>query len=233
MANPDAPLGHHIGQDVGHITSTVLGSSVQLGRTTLQASVFNGDEPEPTKVDLPLGEIDSYAARIVQQFSTKIFAMASMAYIKTPESHDPGLDHIWRYSASLYSKSECGHGWNFHNTLIWGLVNFYDDTAALTSFGDEFLLQKHAMGFWGRVEHLERTSGELQIANLPAGERRWVTAFTVGYTHQLTKFDGWTFGIGSSVTKDFLPREFESPYGGDPLTARVFLQAGGMQMWDF
>jgi hypothetical protein len=27
MANPDAPLGHHVGQDVGHISSTVLGGS--------------------------------------------------------------------------------------------------------------------------------------------------------------------------------------------------------------
>src|SRR6185312_14267064 len=31
MVNPDAPLGHHIGQDVGHITSTVLAGALKLG----------------------------------------------------------------------------------------------------------------------------------------------------------------------------------------------------------
>jgi len=60
MVNPDAPLGHHIGQDAGHITSTVFGGAIRLSDTTLEASAFHGEEPKPTKVDLPMGKPDSY-----------------------------------------------------------------------------------------------------------------------------------------------------------------------------
>lgn len=195
-------------------------------------SGFNGDEPSPTKVDLPMGELNSYAARITQQFSPKIYLMASAAFVKSPESHDPDLDHIWRYSASLYNHLDLGNGWDFHNTLIWGLVNFYDDTSALNSFGEEFLVQKDKQSSWGRIEHLERTASELQVASTSPHQAKWVTAITLGSTYQISKIDDWIFGLGS-VTKDFLPQEFESPYAGDPLTARVFLQIGTEKMWDF
>src|SRR5262249_45983389 len=75
MANPDAPLGHHVGQDVGHISSTVIGASLKLGETRIEASTFNGTEPEPDKVDLPLGPPNSYAVRLIEEFSPAVAAM--------------------------------------------------------------------------------------------------------------------------------------------------------------
>jgi hypothetical protein len=62
--NPDAPLGHHVGQDVGHISSTVLGAQLDLGRFLVEGSIFNGNEPVPTQVDLPLGPLNSEALRV-------------------------------------------------------------------------------------------------------------------------------------------------------------------------
>src|SRR5262249_4680426 len=49
--NPDAPLGHHLGQDSGHISSTVIGTQLSWYNTRFELSTFNGTEPEPTKVD--------------------------------------------------------------------------------------------------------------------------------------------------------------------------------------
>lgn len=69
MINPDAPLGHHIGQDVGHVTSTVIGASLKLGVTRFEASTFHRAEPSPTEVDLPLGSPDSGALRIIHHFT--------------------------------------------------------------------------------------------------------------------------------------------------------------------
>ncbi len=232
MVNPDAPLGHHIGQDVGHITSTVIGASVRLTDTTFEFSTFNGQEPEPTKVDLPMGKPNSYGARLIQQFNPHFFAMGSVAYIKEPEHHDPDLDHVWRYSASIYNDTTLASGWMVHNTLIWGLVNFYDNTAALNSFAEEFLLSKNAHSFWGRLEVLERTAGELQIPSADPNAGRWVTAATGGYTHNIGKWDGVEVGLGASVTKYLLPSQFRDAYGGDPLGAKIFLQVGGMKMWN-
>jgi hypothetical protein len=231
--NPDAPLGHHIGQDVGHISSTVVGTSLRLADTTIEISSFNGTEPEPTKVDLPMATPNSYSARLIQQFNANLYAMSSASFVKEPEVHDPDLDHIWRYSASLYSRIHFESGWVFQNAFIWGLVNFYDHASSLNSFGEEFLLQKHASNIWGRIEAVQRTPEQLQIAvPTDANKGRWVTALTLGYTHKVFSIETADFGLGGSVTQDFLPSEFHDAYGGNPFSARIYLQAQGMKMWN-
>lgn len=230
--NPDAPLGHHIGQDVGHIASTVLGASLTLGGSTIEATTFNGTEPEPSKVDLPMGEMNSYAARFTQEFNEHFYAMASAAYVKKPESHDPNLDHIWRYSSSIYNDHTFQNGWTLHNAFIWGLVNYYDEAAALNSFAEELLIQNGKKNFWSRIERLQRTPNELAIASSNPNDGKWVTAVTLGYTHKIANWDFTEIGLGGSVTKDILPGEYRGAYGGDPLTAKVFLQFGGMKMWN-
>ena len=233
MVNPDAPLGHHIGQDVGHITSTVLGASLRLGTSNIELSTFNGKEPEPTEVDLPMGTPNSYAGRFIHQFTPQVYAMASAAYIKNPEPHDPELDHVWRYSASLYHESELGDGWKMHDAWIYGLVNFYDDVSALSSVAQEFLFQKNKSKIWSRFEVLQRTPNELAIPGIADGDTgRWVTAATLGYTHQIGSYEGAEVGLGASGTADFLPESYESAYGKIPLTAKIFLNVNGMKMWD-
>lgn len=233
MMNPDAPLGHHVGQDAGHITSTVIGGLVNIGSTTVEASAFHGEEPEPTKVDLPLGPPNSYALRLIKQFTPHVYAMTSAAFVKEPEHHDPDLDHIWRYSASIGTQTQLASGWTYHNTLILGLVNGYDDAAALASVNEEFWFKREARNIWGRVEHLQRTPNELfVIGPADADEGRWVTAITLGYTHTLKSWESGALGLGASVTQDILPSEFRDAYGGNPTTAKIFLQIGGMTMRD-
>jgi hypothetical protein len=232
MINPDAPLGHHIGQDVGHITSTVVGAALRMNSTTLEASAFNGTEPEPTQVDLPIGEINSYAARLTQEFTPHFFVMMSAAFVKNPEPSDPILDHVWRYSASFYNDHMFENGWMTHNAFIWGLINYYDNASALNSFAEEFWVHKNSKNIWSRVEVLQRTSGELEITSAQPNDPRWVTALTLGYTHKVAKWDSMDVGLGGSLTKDILAAEFRDAYGGDPLTGKVFIQVGGMKMWD-
>lgn len=234
MINPDAPLGHHIGQDVSHITSTVLGASLGLARTRIEASAFNGAEPEPSHVDLPLGPLNSYAGRFIYEFSDNWSAMASTAYVKSPEPHGPAIDKVYRYSASIYNHHKLGSRWMLQNSFIFGLVNYYDNISALRSFLEEFWIHSdRPYSYWGRVEFVERAPAELAIAVVadPLGPR-WVTALTAGYTHDLFKFGDGNLSAGVSATKSFVPGEFESSYRGDPWSGRVFLQLTGMKMGD-
>lgn len=232
MINPDAPLGHHIGQDVSHITSTVFGTSLGLGRTRIEASTFYGREPEPSKVDLPLGTPNSYAGRLIYEFSDDVQAMASASYVKEPEPHDPTLEKIYRYSASAYSRHDLSSGWMLHHSFVFGLTNFYDNTSALRSFLDEFWFHSNSKhNYWGRIEVLERTPNELAIPVTAGGnDPHWITALTAGYTYDFMKFDGSKIGAGVSVTKNFLPSEFRNTYGGDPWSGRFFVQLSGMRM---
>lgn len=235
MINPDAPLGHHIGQDVSHITSTVFGASLGLGRTRIEASAFNGTEPEPSKVDLPLGTLNSYAGRLIYEFSDNVSAMASAGYFKEPESHDPTLDKVYHYSASVYVQHHLSSGWMFHDAFIFGVVNNYDHISALRSFLYEFWLHSESpSNYWGRIEFVERSASQLGITTAADPLKpRGVTALTAGYTYDILKFENSKFGLGASVTKNISPSEFRDSYGGDPWSGKIFVQLGGMKMGDF
>ncbi len=236
MVNPDAPLGHHIGQDVSHITSTVIGGSMAIDKIQLEVSTFNGKEPEPAKVDLPMGALNSFAARLGYQFADSVFAMASASEVSDPEVNDQTLKKVWRYSGSIYTKHKGRNQWYFENALIYSHINNYDHISALRSVNEEFWIHQNESPhqYWGRLEFVERTAAQLAIDGAVDIDRpKWVTAITTGYTYKIDLGDGFDSGIGASITKDFLPSAFKEAYGGDPLSAKVFLQITGMKMGEF
>lgn len=232
MANPDAPLGHHLAQDVGHITSTVLGASLSKNKTTIELSTFHGEEPEPAKTDLPIGDLDSYAARLSQELSDHWQMMASAAFAKNPEGdHNSNLDHVWRYSLSSYSQMPMSNEWIWSNTLVYGVINFYDEIPKLVSLNEEFLFYKKPFNIWGRFEFVQRTAAQLAIitASNPLAPQD-VYALTFGYTHDIKEWQSLRFGLGGSLTKIFLNDELEEAYNSDPVSGRIFLQLSGMWM---
>lgn len=232
MINPDAPLGHHIAQDVSHITSTVIGASLKLGSHRFEASVYNGEEPSPEEVDLPLGKPDSFSFRFIEEFSKYFVVMASFARVDSPE-HDVETTE-YRYSASAYWQSPLSAHWSFYNTLIYGLITDHDSVEYLHSFAEEFLFRGSYPRIWARLELLQRSPDELTVlAASNQFDARWVTAATLGYSHKLFNWQNLEMNLGGSVTKDFIPSSFEAAYGDDPWSGRVFLQLTGMKMMEF
>jgi hypothetical protein len=229
VVNPDAPLGHHIGQDVGHISSTVVGASLRLGGTTLEASGFNGTEPQPTRVDLPIGTPNSVAVRAIQFISDDFFAMASAAYVQNPEA---GVTQNMRYSASVYGKTLGVGTGTLYQTLIFGVLRSYGGDALRYSTGYEFSLLFPERNVWGRLEVLQRAPEDLALSTLPnQDDGRWVGALTLGFTQTLKDFGFGKLQAGISGTAYWLPAEYHSDYAGNPFAAKIFLQASGMEMW--
>jgi hypothetical protein len=138
--NPDAPLGHHVGQDVGHITSTVLGASLHLNDTTFEVSTFNGTEPEPTQIDLPMGALKSWSARVIREVNPRTDLLASVARVRAQGSHHPDAEVEWRYSASVYHHVPLDDAWTLQNALIYGALANYEHARIFHSFGEEFVL---------------------------------------------------------------------------------------------
>lgn len=235
MANPVAPLGHHVGQDVGHVSSGVYGIEYGFSAVRLEFSTFNGEEPSPTKVDLPTATPNSYAGRLTIGFNPSWFMMASTAYVEHPDPNTPDLDHYSRYSLSSYNTINLGNRWTVYNSLIYGLNRnpggVLTEPTSLNSFAEEFLFDSDTAKIWGRSEVLQRTPGDLEIAgDLDPSTARWVSAWTIGYTRTLVRWTNAELNIGASITKTFLPVEFQPPYGGNPLSENVFLQLQGMKM---
>ncbi len=232
IINSDAPLGHHIGQDVGHISSTVIGASLKLGNNRFEASAYHGAEPEPTNIDLPLATPDSFSFRYIQEFSPSWMAMASLSRVNAPEHDEPDIVFENRYSGSVYTTLPISSHWIFQNTFIYGLVTQYDHASYLSSFAEEFLFRGDSPRIWGRIELLQRTGAELAIPTVSdPNQGLWVAAFTLGYTHRLASVGGAEVGVGGSVTETVVPGAFNATYGGNPWSGKVFIQLGGMHMW--
>jgi len=229
--DPDAPLGHHVGQDVGHISSTVLGARLDLGPVIVEASAFNGTEPDPTVVDLPLGPIDSEALRVTYALNSDNRVLASVANVKQTDPEYPGTTSATRLSASLSEHFALADLGLLDHTLVVGSITRRPTDSSLTSFLDEAVLQRGSADFWGRLEVLQRLASELEIATspFPASEvKRWVSALTLGYTHWVFPDRNLQIGLGSSVTVDLVPTVWASDYGSrTPLTLRLIIQLRG------
>lgn len=228
--NPDAPLGHHIGQDVGHISNTVATMAIGIHSETFEISGFNGDEPSPTKVDLPMGPINSVAFRWTHVFSENWKAMASWADLQANDEHGEGV--MKRTSASVYWDREF-ETWHIYDTFIFGKLEMNAMNRAQLSFLDEFVFQHLHHAFWGRVEYLQRLPEELALASTVGNQDhpRWVGALTLGFTQRVCDLEDAELRVGVSGTLDYVPRDFEPDYGAVPMTARIFLQLTGMKMW--
>lgn len=236
MVNPDAPLGHHIGQDVSHISSSVVGASISVGKTQFEISGFNGREPEPTASDLPLGEINSYATRLAYSFSENTYAMISAAEVSDPEPSDPTLTKLWRYSGSIYNKTSWESTWMLESSFVYGIINNFEHISALRSVLYEFWLhqKENPSNYWGRVESVQRTANQLAVGGtFNLDDPKWVYAVTAGYTHKFKIGSMLEVGIGTSVTKNMLPTDFQLSYGGEPFSGKVFFQISGMSQGIF
>ena len=231
--NPDAPLGHHIGQDVGHITSTVIGLSLTLPTTIIEASTFHGREPAPDAVDLPIGAPDSVAARVSQQLGPHYTLAASLAYVHDPEGTGQ-TEPVVRASVSAYARWNLPLDWRAHATLIWGGISNYDDATWLDSITGEVLFTDWANALWGRLEILQRTPAELRVMPVPANPNApdWVGAVTAGYTRKIVALGPVDFSVGASGTLNFMTDTFLNAYGGRPIVSgKLFVEARLIKMF--
>jgi hypothetical protein len=231
--DPDAPLGHHVGQDVGHISSTVVGAQLDLAQVIIAASAFNGTEPDPTVVDLPLGPINSEALRVTYMFAPAHSVMASIADVEQQDPQYPGTTSATRLSASLYDHF-AATDYSLDHTFVVGSIKRHPTDSILNSVLDELVLQRGPSALWGRIEVLQRLPSELDIP-APAGavdEKRWVSALTMGYTHLSALRRDLQLGVGASLTIDVIPGEWATVYGSrTPLTVRLIVQVRGSSRW--
>jgi hypothetical protein len=233
---PDAPLGHHVGQDAGHISSTVLAAQLSVKAWIIEASAYNGDEPEPTHVNLPLGPLNSGALRLIYAITPSHRVMGSAAEVKQMDPAFPGMTSATRLSASLYDRFPLSGAWTVDHDFVVGSISWHPAGATLTSFLDEVTATSGQSDIWGRLEIVQRLGSELALPDTPAmvasQDKRWVSALTVGYTYWAARSHGLELGIGTSLTADAIPAAWANAYGSQvPLTGRIIIQVRGAGNW--
>jgi hypothetical protein len=91
MANPAAPISHHW-FDSTHITFGVVSLGATFAGLKLDASLFNGREPDAERWGIETGPLDSRSARLTWNPSAAWSLQASHARLRAPESLHPDLD---------------------------------------------------------------------------------------------------------------------------------------------
>src|SRR5258708_12946899 len=88
--DPFAPITHHW-QDATHITFGVITAGLFTRAWKVEASAFNGREPDENRWDFDFRRLDSYAGRVTLNPGEPWSLSASYAYLRRAEALRPAL----------------------------------------------------------------------------------------------------------------------------------------------
>ena len=101
-ASPEAPITHHW-LDSTHITFGVVTAGLVLDRVKLEASRFNGREPDEHRWNIETAPLDSTALRLSWNPTDTLSLQGSWAHLEEPEQLEPGVNQRrWSASAHLH-----------------------------------------------------------------------------------------------------------------------------------
>jgi len=215
---PLAPLSHHL-QDSTHTSFGVVTTGLTLERVKLEASVFNGREPNEERWSIQLAALDSWSMRASVAPSRDWTAQYSIGRLEHPEALEP--TNQWRQTASAEYNRPLTRG-NWATTFVWGRVHKIETGVNLNSYLLEstlnFLQRNYA---FTRLELVDKDELFPQAALHPAYR---VGGYTFGGVRDLIQDSAWQFGLGADVTVYSKPDVLDAAYGTFPVSFQVFLR---------
>src|SRR5438552_4531659 len=237
--DPLAPIAHHW-QDGTHITFGVVTAGAFTRSAMLEASWFNGREPDEirTNFDYTGRRLDSYSARLTVNPGPRWSVSTWYAYLKSPEGLYPD-ESLHRMCASALTTQPVGTGGTWSSALIWG-ANAQIGTGRLASsvLMESTLDLDGTNSFFGRVEYVRKSAEELVIPSVPPTTQYNVGALALGYRRAVGTVAGLAAGVGVRGSVNFLPASLNAVYGRrTPAGVAIYLRLqpmgareGGMKM---
>jgi hypothetical protein len=218
MDSPEAPISHHW-LDSTHIVFGVVTAGLVVGDVKLDASRFNGREPNQRRFDIETGPLDSTAARLSWNPSRSLSLQASWARLIGPEQLEPDENET-RWSASaLHSRRLGDDGW-WSTTFAWGRRSKSHDR--LDAFVLESAVGLDRWTLFGRAERIE--TDELTRVGGHHGPVHEVGKASLGAIRDFPLAPRVKIGLGGLWAFGFVPRALEPFYGGDPNGGMLFLR---------
>src|SRR5438445_3109567 len=238
--DPLAPISHHW-QDGTHITFGVVTAGVFTRSAKLEASWFNGREPDEnrTNFDYSGRRLDSYSARLTVNPGPRWSVSAWYAYLTGPEALNPD-ESLHRLGASALTTQPVGTGGRtWSSALIYG-ANAQIGTGRLSSsvLVESTLDMDGTNSLFGRVEYVRKSAEELVISSVPPTTQYNVGALALGYVRMVGTVAGLAAGVGVRGSVNFVPASFDAVYGGrTPAGVAIYVRLqpagareGGMKM---
>jgi hypothetical protein len=223
MADPLAPITHHW-LDSSHITFGVATAGVFTRFAKLEASWFNGREPDESRYDFDLRGFDSYSIRLSVNPHPMWTAQVSHGYLDSPETLEPDVS-LRRTTASI------GHARPLHNQGSWDTTIAWGRNDPDEGPGDDALLLETALdlGRWGSTfargevvrkrGHDFAMEGDMEEEALPVG------GIALGHVHPVLTLGEFEGRLGARAAINFVDDALASRYGTDtPVGGMIYLQ---------
>ncbi|MEQ1908869.1 MAG: hypothetical protein ABMA15_08600 [Vicinamibacterales bacterium] len=231
-----APLSHHT-FDSTHVAFGVATVGVDRGKVGVEASVFNGREPDQRRWNFDFGKMDSVSARIWYRPTAHWEAQVSSGHLVEPEQLSHGNVVRSTASASYFRGEAVG----LMAATVGVGMNRTDDATRHAVFGE-------ASKAWGRtlvstrIEWLEVESDLLISGEVPhtaegEGHKAVVGAATLAAMRTVGTVKKMSAAVGASATVFRVPSSLRETHGSRPTSFQVVLQlrplAGSMgRMWN-
>jgi hypothetical protein len=218
MDNPEAPLSHHW-LDSTHITYGVVTAGYVWNRVKLEASSFNGREPDQDRYDIELRRPDSYSARLSYNPTADLSMQISTGRLASPEQLTPNVaEH--RSTASLsYNRMLASVQWQ--TTAAFGRDDLMPGTAS-----DAWLLESAAIvadrhTLFTRIERVAK--GELFLPGQPLYDRTFtINSASFGYIYDFIHWHPTRVGVGGMLSGYRYPSTLDAAYGDGPVSFLLF-----------
>jgi hypothetical protein len=217
---PEAPLTHHW-LDSTHVSYGVVSGGYIWRQLKLEASAFNGREPDQYRYNIEVRPLQSYAARLSYNPTSDWSLQASTGHLVSPEQLQPDVNER-RTTASASYNAPLGVWWQ--TTLIWGRNS---PSAGRASAG--WLLESAAQPvrgqtFFGRIERVAKDELFLPSAAL-FNDSFTINKLSLGYIHAVMRLQSIDFGVGGLFSVYRFPAALDGAYGAHPTSFMLFVRA--------
>lgn len=219
MDNPEAPITHHW-LDSTHITFGVATVGLVLNNFKLEASSFNGREPDQYRWDIETHSFRSYSFRLSYNPTVNWSLQGSYGHIVGPETLAPDVNTDRMTLSAIYNKPLCRNN-NWQTTFAWGQNN-NDPGHVLNALMIESAINlKHKHTFFGRYEYTQKD--ELFNPPDPLAEEVFnLSKLSLGYIYDFMHCGYVQAGLGALYSFYGKGEALEAYYGNNPHSYMLF-----------
>jgi hypothetical protein len=210
QSDPLAPLGHHW-QDATHISFGVVTGALYSRQWKLEASAFNGREPDENRWNFDLRRLDAYAGRLTINPTERWSVAGWYGYLPSPEAFRPD-EPVHRYGGSVLYSGRGWHGGEWASAVIWG-ANRHPDRTSNSVVAETNLEIGRSNTLFSRVERVRKSADDLVIGGVDPATEYDLSSLVLGFVREIGSFPGGTLGTGVRGSINFIPAALEPAYG--------------------
>jgi hypothetical protein len=217
--DPEAPLSHHH-LDATHLSFGVLTGGVVAGPWKVEASAFNGREPDQHRSEIQWRHLDSWSARVSWNPTPRLALQVSTGHLMTPEALHP-QESVQRTTASVLQEQPLGAG-TLSSTWAFGRNAPSAGPSTDAWLWDSAFRWGGRQAVFGRLEQV----GEAELVGIgDAAPTPIIRKASIGYQVDVARMGNMNIALGGLVSRHWAPERLTPLYGTALDSWTVFLRA--------